>query len=51
MEHITYSEVKKKLINLKNDCSSDPDNIPVLFVKPVTEYITSPFFQVIKHLY
>ena len=48
LNHTNYDEVYKIITNLKNDCSSGHDNIPVLYLKPVTEYITSPMVHIIN---
>ena len=42
------NEVYKIITNLKNDCSSGHDNIPVRYLKPVAEYITSPMVHIIN---
>ena len=44
-----FNEVKKILLNLKNDCSSGHDGIPVRFIKPVADYITSPLVHIINN--
>ena len=45
----TYDEVKKIILNLRNDCSSGYDSLPVKFLKPVYEYITSPLVHIINN--
>ena len=42
------NEVYKIITNLKNDCSSGHDNIPVRYLKPVAEYITSLMVHIIN---
>ena len=38
----------KSSANVKTDCSSGHDNIPVRYLKPVAEYITSPLVHIIN---
>ena len=40
------NEVYKIITNLKNDCSSGHDNIPVRYLKSVAEYVTSPMMHI-----
>ena len=42
LNHKNYYEVHKIVTHLKSDCSSGNKNIPVQYLKPVAEYITSP---------
>ena len=49
IKNTTYEEVYSILTSLKNDCSSGYDNIPVRFLKPITEYITSPLVHIINN--
>ncbi|XP_057299344.1 uncharacterized protein LOC130629967 [Hydractinia symbiolongicarpus] len=49
IQHTTYNEINKILKNLKNDCSSGHDNIPIRFIKPVSEFITSPLVHIINN--
>ena len=37
IQNTTYTEVKNFISELRNDCSSGFDNIPVMFLKPVAE--------------
>ena len=46
--YTTCNEVQKIILNLRNDCSSDHDNIPVKFLKPVVDQITSPIVHIIN---
>ena len=48
MNQTTYEEVNKIVRSLRNDCSSGHDNIPVKFLKPVHDYITSPLVHIIN---
>ena len=48
LNHTNYNEVYKIISNLKNDCSSGHDNIPVRYLKTVVEYITSPLVHIIN---
>ena len=45
---ITFTEVNKFISELRNDCSSGFDNIPVKFINPVSEEITSPIVNIIN---
>ena len=36
------------IFNLRNDCSSGHDNIPVKFLKPVVDQIASPIVHIIN---
>ena len=49
IQHMTFSEVKKTLLNLKNDCSSGFDGIPVRYIKPLADYIASPLVHIINN--
>ena len=42
IKHTTFTELNRFISELRNDCSSGFDNIPVKFIKPVAEDITSP---------
>ena len=48
LNHTNYNEVYKIITNLKNDCSSGHDNIPVRYLKSVAENITSPMVHIIN---
>ena len=48
INYTTYDEVQKIILNLRNDCSSGHDNIPVKFFKPVVDQITSPIVHIIN---
>ena len=39
IQHTDYYEVRKILLNLKNDCSTGYDNIPVKYLKPVDKMV------------
>ena len=45
----TYDAVKKEINNLKNDCSTGFDTIPVKYLKPASEYIASPVTNIINN--
>ena len=45
----TSDKVNKIILNLRNDCSSGYDSLPVKFLKPVYEYITSPLVHIINN--
>lgn len=44
----TYDEIQKIILNLRNHCSSGHNNIPVKFLKPVLDQITSPIVHLIN---
>ena len=48
IKHTTFTKVNKFISELRNDCSSDFDNIPVKLIKPVAEDITSPIVNIIN---
>ena len=48
ISYTTHDEVQKIILNLRNDCSSGHENIPVKFLKPVVDQITSPIAHIIK---
>ena len=45
----TYDAVKKEINNLKNDCSTGFDTIPVKYLKLVSEYIVSLMTNIINN--
>ena len=45
----TYEEVTKIISSLRNDCSSGYDGIPIKYLKPVSDYITSPLVHIINN--
>ena len=49
LNHTNYVEVHRIINNLKNDCSSGPDNIPVRYLKSVADHITSPLVHIINN--
>ena len=48
IQHTTCTGVKNIMSELKNDCSRGVDNVPVKFLKPVAEEITSPVVHIIN---
>ncbi|XP_066928359.1 uncharacterized protein [Clytia hemisphaerica] len=44
----TYDEVSRAIQKLRSDCSTEPDNIPSKFIKPVSQYLTSPLTDIIN---
>ena len=44
----TYDEVSKAIQKLRSDCSTGHDNIPSKFIKPVSQYLTSPLTDIIN---
>jgi len=49
LQPTTYQKVRKFLLGLRNDCSSGHDAIPVKYIKPVIDYITSPLVHIINN--
>ena len=49
IRHTTMSEVRKLLLNLRNDCSTGHDAIPVRYIKPVADILVSPLTYVINN--
>ena len=48
INYTTYDEVQMIILNLRNNCSSGHDNIPVKFLKLVVDQITSPIAHIIS---
>ena len=48
IQHTTYTEVKNIISELRNDCSSGFDNIPLKFLNPVAKKIASPIVHIIN---
>ena len=48
IKHTTFTELNKFISEVRNDCSSGFDNIPVKFIKLVAENITSPIVNIIN---
>ena len=46
--HTSYEEIRKIILDLRNDCSSGFDQIPAKLMKPVVDYITSPLVHIIN---
>ena len=42
INHTNYDEIRKILLRIKNDCSTGHDGIPIRYLKPVADDITSP---------
>ena len=49
LKHTNTSEVRKLILNLRNDCSTGSDQIPVKFLKPVVDFIVSPITHIINN--
>ena len=49
LRHVTTHEVDNALKKLRNDCSTGHDQIPIKFLKPVSEYISSPLTHIINN--
>ena len=48
IKHTTFTKVNNFISELINDCLSGFDNIPVKFIKPVADDITSPTVSIIN---
>ena len=48
IKHTTFTEVSKFISELRNGRSSGFDNLPVKFIKPVAEDVTSPIVNIIN---
>ena len=46
--HVTFEEVMKELRHLRSDCSTGVDQIPVKFVKLVSEQLAGPLTHIIN---
>ena len=49
IKHTNYNEVRKIILGIKNDCSTDDDGIPIRYMKPVVDDITSPLVNIINN--
>ena len=49
IQHTNYYQINKIILGLKNDCSSGYDNIPVRFIKPVSDHLISPLLYIINN--
>ena len=49
IRHTNYYEVKKIILGIKNDCSTGDDSIPIRYLKPVIDEITSPMVHIINN--
>ena len=48
LRHITHGEVLHEISQLRSDCSTGYDQIPVRYVKLVKEYVTGPLMHIIN---
>lgn len=48
LRKVTFKEVERQNKNIRTDCATGPDLIPAKYIKPVTEYITSPLTNIIN---
>ena len=48
IKHTNYDEVRKILLGIKYHCSTGHDGIPVRYLKPVVDDVTSPFVHIIN---
>ena len=49
IHHSNYDQIKKISFGLKNDSSSGYGNIPVRFIKPVSDHLMSPLVHIINN--
>ena len=49
IKHTNYNEVRKIILGIKNDCSTGDDGIPIRYIKPVVDDITSPMVNIINN--
>ena len=49
IKHTNYNEVRKIILGIKNDCSTDDGGIPIRYMKPVVDDITSPLVNIINN--
>ena len=49
IQHANYDQIKKIILGLKNDCASGYDNIPVRFIKPVSDHLILPLTHIINN--
>ena len=47
IKHTNDIEVRKIILEIKNDCSTGDDGIPIRYIKPVVDDITSPVVNII----
>ena len=49
LKPVTSDDVEKCIKSIRNDCSTGYDNIPASFIKPISEYISSPLTFIINN--
>ena len=49
INYTTYNEVQKIILNLRNDCSNEHDNILVKFLKPGVDQIISLIVGIVNN--
>ena len=49
IKHTNYNEVRKIILGIKNDCSTGDDGIPICYIKPVVDDITSPMVNIVDN--
>ena len=45
---VSYAEIRKAILNIRNDCSTGPDKIPSKYLKLCVDEITSPLCHIIN---
>ena len=48
MQKVQYSDVVKELISFRNNTSTESDEIPTTFIKPISDVIASSFTDIIN---
>ena len=48
LKRVSQAEVFKELLNLRNDSSTGPDQIPTRYIKPVADIIAAPLTYIIN---
>ena len=48
IKHTNYDEIRKILLGIKNDCATGHDGIPVRYLKPVVDDVTSSLVHIIN---
>ena len=49
IKHTNYNEVRNIILGIKDDCSTGDDGIPIRYIEPVVDHITSPMVNIISN--
>ena len=49
IKHTNSNEVTKIILGIKNDSSTGEDGIPIRYIKPIADDITSPMVNIINN--